>query len=67
MDQNTLRWFGHVERMEDDKLAKKVYKSEMQEPRCRGRPCKGWMSCVKEVLSKRALNIWEAKEYLQDS
>ena len=32
MDQSKLRWFGHVERMEDVRLAKKVYESEMQWP-----------------------------------
>ena len=66
MDQSILRWFGHVERMEDDRLARKVYESEMQGPRCRGRPRKGWMDGVKEVLSKRGLNIQEAKECVQD-
>ena len=44
MDQSTLRCFGHVERMEDDRLAKKVYELEMQGPRCRGRTGKGWMA-----------------------
>ena len=41
MDQSILRWFGHVERMEDDRLARKVYESEMQGPRYGGRPRKG--------------------------
>ena len=25
IDEGTLRWFGHVERMEEDKIAKRVY------------------------------------------
>ena len=66
MDQSTLRWFGHVERMEDDRLAKKVYILEMQGPRCRGRPHKRWMYGVKEVLCKRDLTLQEAKECVQD-
>ena len=41
IDQSVLRWFGHIERMEDNKLAREVYELEMQEPRCRGRSCKG--------------------------
>ena len=40
MNQSTLRWFGHVGRMKDDRLARKVYESEMKGPRCRGRPHK---------------------------
>ena len=62
MDQSTLRWFGHVERKEDVRLAKKLYESEMQGPRCRGRLGKGWLDSVKEVLSKKGLTIQEAKE-----
>ena len=57
---------GHVERMEDDRLAKKVYESEMQGPRCRGRPRRGWMDGVKGELSKRSLTIQEAKECVHD-
>ena len=63
---STLRWSGHVERMEDNRLARKVYESEMQEPRCRGKPHKGWMDGVKEVLSERGLNSQEVKECVQD-
>jgi len=66
MDQSILRWFGHVERMDGNRLAKQVYESEMQGRRCRGRPRKGWMDSVKEVLSKRGLNIQEAKVCVQD-
>ena len=62
MDQCVLRWFGHGERMEDDRLARKVYESEMQGPRYRGRSREGWMNGVKEVLTKRGLTIQEAKE-----
>ena len=25
IDENVLRWFGHVERMENDKIEKRVY------------------------------------------
>ena len=66
MDQSVLRWFGHVERMEDDRLVRKVYESQMQGPRSKGRPRKGWMDGVKEVLSKMSLNIREVRECIQD-
>jgi len=66
MDQGVLRWFGHVERMDGDRLVRKVYESEMSGPRCRGRPRKSWMDGVKNVLSKRGLNIQDAKDCVQD-
>ena len=66
MAQSALRWFGHVGKMEDDRLAKKVYESEMQGPRCRGRSGNGWMDGVKEVLCKRDLTIQEVRECIKD-
>ena len=47
MDQSGLRWLSHIEGMEDYRLARKVHESEMQGPRCRGRPRKGWMDDVR--------------------
>ena len=29
VDRKGLKWFGHVERMGDERLTKKVYKSEV--------------------------------------
>ena len=29
MDRKVLKWFGHVERMGDEQLGKKVYKSDV--------------------------------------
>ncbi len=36
--RNTLRWFGHIERMGSEKFVKKVYVSENVGPNSRGRP-----------------------------
>ena len=30
--RNTLRWFGHIERMKSDEFVKKVYVSEIEGP-----------------------------------
>ena len=55
MDQGVLRWFGHVERMGNERIAKRVYESDVRGARRRGRPRKSWMDGVKEVLTRRAL------------
>ena len=62
-----MRRFGHVERMEGDRLTRKVYELEMQGTRCRGRSGKGRMDGVKEVLPKMGLNTKEVKECVLDS
>ena len=66
LDRSILRWFDHVERMEYDRLARKVYEWEVQGPRCRGGLRKGWMDGVNEVLAKKGLTIQEAKECIQN-
>ena len=47
IDQAVLRWFGHVEGMGDERMAKKLYESDMRVGRRRGRPRKCWMDEVK--------------------
>ena len=66
IDQRVLRWFGHVERMGDERMAKRMYESNVRGVRRRGRPRKCWMDGVKEVLARKGLNIQEAKVSVQD-
>ena len=67
IDQGVLRWFGHVERMGDERMAKGVYEFDVRGVRRRGRPRKCWMDVVKEVLARKGLNIQEAKVSVQDN
>ena len=41
--QCVLRWFGHVERMEEERMAKKVMIASGEGNRCRSRTRLGWM------------------------
>ena len=44
-----LRWLGHVRRMDDTRLPKKILFGETQGGRKgRGRPKKNWLDCVKD-------------------
>ncbi len=66
--RNTLKWFGHIERMGSEKFVKKVYVSESVGPNSRGRPPESWRDrvkeCVKEVLLegegwiKQGVSVW---------
>ena len=42
-DQRVLRWFGHVERMDQYHMARRVLMAEVSGGRVRGRPRLGWM------------------------
>ncbi len=51
--RNTLRWFGHTERMNSEEFVKKVYVSVMKGLSRRGRPLGGCKDRVKEYMSER--------------
>ena len=62
VDRNVLRWFGHVERMDNGTLLKRVLSTKVVERGARGRPRLGWMDGVKRALRERGINVTEAKE-----
>ena len=59
VDMNVLRWFGHVERMENGRLLKRVLN-------VRVRPRFGWMDGLKKALSERGIDVREAKEHARN-
>src|SRR5678815_5559529 len=48
INESTLRWFGHVERMNDSRLVKRMYSGECVGNRPAGRPKKKWIESVNE-------------------
>ncbi len=50
-----LRWFGHIERIENEKFVKKAYWSSVEDPNRRGRPLGRWEDKVKEYVSERGV------------
>ena len=57
-----LRWFGHVERMDNERLLKKVMNAKVNGGSARGRPRFGWMGGVKRALNDRRMDVREASE-----
>ncbi len=55
MKRGTLRWFGHIERMENEELVKKVYLSSVEGPNRRERPLGRWEDKVKAYISERGV------------
>ena len=66
IDEGVLGWFDHVERMEWDRIAKRVYVGECAGSRSVGTPRKRWIDTVKECLRKRGLDIRKARRMVQD-
>ena len=49
-DERVLKWFGHVERMDEYRMARRVLMAEVSGGRVRGRPRLSWMDSVKVAL-----------------
>ena len=53
IDEGVLQWFSHVERMKNDRIAKRVYVGECAGSYSVGKPWKRWTDTMKELLKKR--------------
>ena len=56
-DQRVLRWFGHVERMDEYRRVRMVLMAEVSGGRVRGRPRLGLMDGVKMGLGNRGMTV----------
>ena len=65
-DQRVLRWFGHVERMDDYRMAKRVLMAEVSGGRVRGRLRLGCMDGVKVTLGNRGMTVEAARQCEKD-
>ena len=61
-----MRWFGHVERMDDYRMARKVLMAEVGGGRVRERPRLGWMDGVKVALGNRGMTVEAAQQCAKD-
>ena len=66
IDEVVLLWFGHVKRVENDRIAKRVYIGVCAGSRSVGRPRKKLMDSVKECLRKTGLVVRQARRMVQD-
>ncbi|XP_067001635.2 LINE-1 retrotransposable element ORF2 protein isoform X1 [Anabrus simplex] len=56
---NRLRWWGHVRRMEEDWLPRRIMDSVMEGKRSRGRPRRRWLDSVSNDLKIRGIELNE--------
>jgi len=64
--ENIVKWrkgqrisrLGHVERMEENRMPKKIFTQELEGTRRRGRPRKGWKEGVERNLQLLGVRRW---------
>ena len=64
-DEGVLQWFGHVESMENNRTAKRLYVEKHAGNRSMGRLRKRWIDTVKG-LKKRGLDVRQARRMMHD-
>ena len=65
-DQRVLRWFGHVGRMDEYRMARRVLMAKVSGARVRGRLRLGWMDGVKVALGNRGVTVEAARQCAKD-
>ena len=61
INESTLRWFGHVERMDDRRSVKRMYSGKCVGNRPDGRQKKKWNESEKECLEERNVSLAEVR------
>ena len=65
-EKGMLRWFGHLERMEEQRVVRRVWEAEGIGRRGRGRPRRRWMDGIKEMLEERGMRVEEGRVLARD-
>ena len=61
-DQRVLRWFGHVERVNEYHMARRVLMAKVSGGRAQGRLRLGWIDGVKVALGNRGMTVEAARQ-----
>jgi len=61
-----ISWLGHMERMEEDGMPKKIFTQELEGTRRRGRPRKGWREEVERDLQVLGVRSWRELAIYRD-
>ena len=66
IDESVLQWFDQAERIENDRITKRVYVGEFTASRSVGKPRKRGIDIVKDCLKKRSLDVTQGRRMMPD-
>jgi hypothetical protein len=64
IEKNQLTWYGHVQRMVEERLPKIALKCLPKQKTARGKPKKNWMEGIRKAMNERYLSEgqWEDRK-----
>ena len=62
VDQRVLRWFGHLERIDKYRIARRALMAEVSGGRVQGRQRLDWIDDVKVALGSRGMTRWRLRD-----
>jgi hypothetical protein len=65
MERNQFTWYGHVQRMVEERLPKIALKWMSKQKRARGRPMKNWMEDIRKAMNERNLDEGQSEDTKQ--
>ena len=61
-EQTISRWFGHVERMDEYRMVRRVLMADVSGGRVWGRPRLCWMDSMKMAMGCRGMTVEAARQ-----
>ena len=65
-DQRVLRWFGHVERIDENRMARRMLMAKVSGGWVQGRLRLGWMYGMKVALGNRGMMVEAVQQCVKD-
>ncbi|MGL4388826.1 MAG: reverse transcriptase domain-containing protein [Brevinema sp.] len=60
IEKRQLSWLGHLIRMDENKIAKLIWKTNIPGKKQRGRPKRNWNESIEEIVQERGMDIKNA-------
>lgn len=66
IEERQLSWWGHLQRLGENRQVKKIWEARVRIRRDRGRPAENWENAVAKIIQRRGKSLQEARALAVD-